>query len=95
MRWWKSNIHQPRPKHFLQKAWSVRKLHLYCINLFYFVGYMKCAGIKVHFLPINCVPDLSKKSKYNKLFDVIYFSNRYVITCAVVVLGHGGIFFKE
>jgi len=40
---------------------------------------MNCPGIKVHFLPINCVPVLSKKSKYNKLFDVVYFSNRYEI----------------
>lgn len=49
-------------------------------GMLYFAGYMKCPGIKIHFLPVNCVPDLSKKSKYNKLFDVIYFSNRYVIT---------------
>lgn len=48
--------------------------------LYYFAGYMKCPGITVSFLPLNCVPDLSKKSKYNKLFDVIYFSNRYAIT---------------
>ena len=41
---------------------------------------MECPDVKVTFLPLNCVPDLSKKSKYNKLFDVIYFSNRYVIT---------------
>ncbi|KAL9978714.1 hypothetical protein ACROYT_G016264 [Oculina patagonica] len=41
-------------------------------------GYMKCPGIRVSFLPLNCVPDLSKKSKYNKLFDVIYFSNSMV-----------------
>ena len=43
-----------------------------------FAGYVKCPGVKVHFLSVNCVPDLSKKSKYSKLFDVIYFSNRYV-----------------
>ena len=41
---------------------------------------MKCPGVKVHFLPINSVPDLPKKSKYNKLFDIIYFSNWYVNT---------------
>lgn len=41
---------------------------------------MEYPDVKVTFLPLNCVPDLSKKSKYNKLFDVIYFSNRYVIT---------------
>lgn len=41
-------------------------------------GYVKCPGVKVHFLPVNCVPDLSRKSKYSKLFDVIYFSNSMV-----------------
>lgn len=41
-------------------------------------GYMRCPGTTVTFLPLNCVPDLSKKSKYNKLFDVIYFSNSMV-----------------
>lgn len=41
-------------------------------------GYMECPDVKVTFLPLNCVPDLSKKSKYNKLFDVIYFSNSMV-----------------
>lgn len=41
-------------------------------------GYMKCPGVKIHFLPMNCVPDLSKKSKYSKLFDVVYFSNSMV-----------------
>lgn len=40
--------------------------------------YIKCPGIMVHFLPVNSVPDLSKKSKYSKLFDVIYFSNSMV-----------------
>jgi len=46
--------------------------------MLYVAGYMKCAGITVTFLPLNCVPDLSQKSKYNKLFDVIYFSNSMV-----------------
>lgn len=41
-------------------------------------GYMKCPGMTVTFLPLNCIPDLPKKSKYNKLFDVIYFSNSMV-----------------
>ncbi|XP_068707855.1 dynein axonemal assembly factor 3-like isoform X2 [Montipora foliosa] len=41
-------------------------------------GYIKCPGIKVHFLPVNCVLDLSKKSKYNNFFDVVYFSNSMV-----------------
>lgn len=40
--------------------------------------YMNFPGVKVYFLPINSVPDLPKKSKYNKLFDIIYFSNSMV-----------------
>ncbi|XP_028399655.1 dynein assembly factor 3, axonemal-like [Dendronephthya gigantea] len=35
-------------------------------------------GVKVHFLPLNCVPDLQKKSKYKQLFDLVYFSNSMV-----------------
>lgn len=40
---------------------------------------MECFDVKVIFLLLNCVLDFFKKSKYNKLFDVIYFLNRYVI----------------
>ncbi|XP_013396625.1 dynein assembly factor 3, axonemal [Lingula anatina] len=35
-------------------------------------------NFKVHFLPLNCAQDLSKKSKYQKLFNIAYFSNSMV-----------------
>jgi hypothetical protein len=33
-------------------------------------------GIKVIFLPLGMTPDLHKKSKFQKLFNVVYFANR-------------------
>ena len=35
-------------------------------------------GCHIIFLPLNSVPELSKKAKFKNLFDVAYFSNRYV-----------------
>jgi hypothetical protein len=32
--------------------------------------------VTITFLPINSAGELHKKSKYHKLFDIIYFSNR-------------------
>lgn len=43
---------------------------------FYFLGYDSIEDVKINILPLNCVPDLSRKAKYKQLFDVIYFSNR-------------------
>ncbi|XP_076115197.1 dynein axonemal assembly factor 3-like [Mytilus galloprovincialis] len=34
--------------------------------------------VKITFLPVMSVADLSRKSKYQKLFDIIYFSNSLV-----------------
>ncbi|XP_042200968.1 dynein axonemal assembly factor 3 [Callorhinchus milii] len=36
--------------------------------------YLPLPHVKIHFLPLNCVPHLHKKSKYTNLFNVIYFS---------------------
>ena len=62
----------------LTLTWQVLHIWLgyFVTYMLYVAGYMKCPGVTVTFLPLNCIPDLSKKSKYNKLFDVIYFSNR-------------------
>ncbi|KAL5019261.1 hypothetical protein ScPMuIL_004983 [Solemya velum] len=35
-------------------------------------------NVKVTFLPLNSLPDLGKKSKYQKRFDTVYFSNSMV-----------------
>ena len=35
-------------------------------------------GCHIIFLPLNSVPELSKKAKFKNLFDIAYFSNRYV-----------------
>jgi len=40
--------------------------------------YFSLEDIKINILPINCVPDLSRKAKYKQLFDVLYFSNSMV-----------------
>lgn len=34
--------------------------------------------VKVTFLPLGCVPDLTKRGKYQKFFNVVYFSNSLV-----------------
>nr|KAG5702916.1 hypothetical protein BaRGS_034689 [Batillaria attramentaria] len=34
--------------------------------------------VKVTFLPLGCVPDLTKRSKFQKAFNVVYFSNSLV-----------------
>ena len=31
--------------------------------------------VEIHYLPIGSAPDLQKKSKYKRAFDVVYFSN--------------------
>ncbi|XP_067875801.1 dynein axonemal assembly factor 3-like isoform X2 [Heterodontus francisci] len=36
--------------------------------------YLPLPDVKVHFLPVNCVTELHKKSIYSNLFNVIYFS---------------------
>eukprot|EP00794_Sanderia_malayensis_P016957 gene16957-18664_t len=41
-------------------------------------GYMIPEDCTISFLPLNCFQDLPRKSKYNKLFDVVYFSNSMV-----------------
>ncbi|EDV29563.1 uncharacterized protein TRIADDRAFT_52076 [Trichoplax adhaerens] len=35
-------------------------------------------NFKIYFLPLNSLPVLPKKSKYNKLFNIVYFSNSMV-----------------
>ncbi|CAB4020560.1 Hypothetical predicted protein [Paramuricea clavata] len=44
-------------------------------------GYIATDNVKVYFLPLNCVPDLQKKSKYRELFNLVYFSNSTVHLC--------------
>ncbi|XP_064603261.1 dynein axonemal assembly factor 3-like [Liolophura sinensis] len=46
-------------------------------------------GVKVTLLPLNCLPDMHKKSKYKKKFDLMYFSNSMVHQFAPEV---GGLF---
>ncbi|XP_051899174.1 dynein axonemal assembly factor 3-like [Pristis pectinata] len=36
--------------------------------------YLPLPDVKIHFLPLNCVTELHKKSNYRNLFNVIYFS---------------------
>lgn len=37
-------------------------------------------NIKIHFLPLNSLIEMHKKSKYQRLFNSVYMSNRYVFT---------------
>ncbi|XP_030851161.1 dynein assembly factor 3, axonemal [Strongylocentrotus purpuratus] len=39
---------------------------------------MPMENVEIHYLPIGSAPDLQKKSKYKKAFDVVYFSNSMV-----------------
>eukprot|EP00057_Strongylocentrotus_purpuratus_P002075 XP_003723796.2 PREDICTED: dynein assembly factor 3, axonemal [Strongylocentrotus purpuratus] len=39
---------------------------------------MPLENVEIHYLPIGSAPDLQKKSKYKKAFDVVYFSNSMV-----------------
>lgn len=39
---------------------------------------IKVDNIKIHFLPLNCIPDLGKKSKYQNLFNMVFLSNSMV-----------------
>ena len=43
--------------------------------------YIPTENAKVYFLPLNCVADLQKKSKYEGLFNLVYFSNSMVHLC--------------
>ncbi|XP_041461977.1 dynein assembly factor 3, axonemal-like [Lytechinus variegatus] len=39
---------------------------------------MSLDNVEIHYLPIGSAPDLQKKSKYKRAFDVVYFSNSMV-----------------
>ena len=47
-------------------------------NCFYLEP-LPCDKFRVHFLPLQCSQELYKKSKYQKLFNVVYISNRYIL----------------
>ena len=39
-----------------------------------------CSGsYKITFLPLQSIKEMAKKARFNKLFDIAYFSNRYNI----------------
>ncbi|ELU12844.1 hypothetical protein CAPTEDRAFT_219243 [Capitella teleta] len=41
-------------------------------------GLMELEGIRVTFLPLGSAPDLHKKSKFQKLFNIVFFANSMV-----------------
>ncbi|KAF6026422.1 DNAAF3 [Bugula neritina] len=41
-------------------------------------SYLSCDNVKITFLPLNSLPELSKKEKYQNMFDQVYFSNSMV-----------------
>lgn len=37
---------------------------------------IQCDDVCVHFLPLNCLTDLHSKSKFQKLFNIVFMSTR-------------------
>lgn len=42
------------------------------------IGCIPTENVSIHFLPLNCIPDLQKKTKFQQLFHMVYFSNSMV-----------------
>ena len=57
---------------------------LECLLVFFskhsylFAESMRLEDVKIFFLPLNSAHELCKKNKYQKKFDVVYLSNRWV-----------------
>lgn len=55
--------------------WVVCFLENYCVIIIVSES-LPLEDVKITFLPLNCLPDLQKKSKYPNTFHMVYFANR-------------------